>query len=91
MIRPHTGLDIEQVFAAGGLISTRLGRVAQFEERPQQVQMACAVGKAFQTGRHLVVEAGTGVGKSFAYLVPAIELTRQDYGQIHQGICSEQR
>ena len=77
MIKANAGLDIEKVFAAGGLISTRLGRVAQFEERPQQVQMACAVGKAFQAGRHLVVEAGTGVGKSFAYLVPAIELARQ--------------
>ena len=80
MIESNTGLDIEQVFAAGGLISTRLGRVAQFEQRPQQVQMACAVGKAFQTGRHLVVEAGTGVGKSFAYLVPAIELVRRREG-----------
>ena len=74
MIKPNTGLDIEEVFGAGGLISKAF---AGFEERPQQVQMACAVGKAFQAGRHLVVEAGTGVGKSFAYLVPAIEQARQ--------------
>ena len=75
MIKPNRGLDVEQVFAAGGLISKAF---AGFEERPQQVQMACAVGKAFQTGRHLVVEAGTGVGKSFAYLVPAIEQVRHN-------------
>ena len=74
MIKRNTGVDIEQVFGAGGLISKVF---AGFEERPQQVQMACAVGKALQTGRHLVVEAGTGVGKSFAYLVPAIEQARQ--------------
>lgn len=44
-----------------------------FELRPQQIAMAEAVSDAFQAGEHLVVEAGTGVGKSFAYLVPAIE------------------
>src|SRR5215212_2480423 len=35
--------------------------------------MAAAVERAFADGRHLLVEAGTGVGKSFAYLLPAIE------------------
>jgi ATP-dependent DNA helicase DinG len=44
-----------------------------FEARPQQIQMACAIQKAFADGRHLAVEAGTGVGKSFAYLVPVIQ------------------
>jgi len=73
MIKVNAGLDVEQVLGAGGLISKAF---AGFEERPQQVQMACAVGKAFQTGRHLVVEAGTGVGKSFAYLIPAIVQVR---------------
>lgn len=41
-------------------------------ERPGQVQMAEAVGRAFETGEHLAVQAGTGTGKSLAYLVPAI-------------------
>ncbi|OBI44476.1 ATP-dependent DNA helicase [Mycobacterium sp. E796] len=41
-------------------------------ERPGQVEMAGAVERAFQTGEHLVVQAGTGTGKSLAYLVPAI-------------------
>ncbi len=44
-----------------------------FEARPQQVQMAGAIQRAFAQGRHLAVEAGTGVGKSFAYLVPVIQ------------------
>ncbi|MCC7139339.1 MAG: helicase [Planctomycetes bacterium] len=43
-----------------------------FEDRPQQLRMARAVGAALEGGRHLLVEAGTGVGKSFAYLVPAL-------------------
>jgi len=53
------------------------GRVAQhlpgFEARPQQSEMAAAVAAAFAGPRHLAVEAGTGVGKTFAYLLPAIE------------------
>ncbi len=41
-------------------------------ERPGQVKMAEAVGRAIRTGEHLAVQAGTGTGKSLAYLVPAI-------------------
>ncbi|RIK67594.1 MAG: helicase [Planctomycetota bacterium] len=44
-----------------------------FEHRPQQAAMAEAVADALKNHRHLLVEAGTGVGKSFAYLLPAIE------------------
>jgi ATP-dependent DNA helicase DinG len=40
-------------------------------ERPGQVTMALAVGRAIDTGEHLAVQAGTGTGKSLAYLVPA--------------------
>src|ERR1700758_5141558 len=42
------------------------------EDRPGQVEMAEAVAAAIRTNRHLVVQAGTGTGKSLAYLVPAI-------------------
>jgi ATP-dependent DNA helicase DinG len=42
------------------------------EARHGQVQMAEAVGSAIATGKHLIVEAGTGTGKSLGYLVPAI-------------------
>ena len=47
-------------------------RLPGFELRPQQQEMAAAVEAAFAAGEHLIAEAGTGVGKSFAYLVPAI-------------------
>lgn len=46
--------------------------LSTYEARDEQLTMAEAVEKAQRGGRHLVVEAGTGVGKSFAYLVPAI-------------------
>jgi ATP-dependent DNA helicase DinG len=74
MIKPYTSLDIQEVFAPGGFISRSL---TGFEVRPQQVEMAGAVQRALLDGRHLVVEAGTGVGKSFAYLVPIIETVRR--------------
>ncbi len=41
-------------------------------ERPGQVEMADAVARSFQSGEHLVVQAGTGTGKSLAYLIPAV-------------------
>jgi len=50
-------------------------RMPHYEHRAQQLAMAEAVDEAIRGGRHLVVEAGTGVGKSFAYLVPAILAT----------------
>ncbi len=45
---------------------------AGYEPRAEQVQMACAVQEALNESKHLLVEAGTGVGKSFAYLLPAL-------------------
>ena len=49
-----------------------LAKAKNFEFRPEQQQMATAVARALEEERHLVVEAGTGVGKSLAYLVPAV-------------------
>ena len=64
----------------------RNGRVAKrlpgYEVRPQQLDMARAVAHAFQNGVHLLVEAGTGVGKSFAYLIPAIERVMSQGGRL---------
>jgi ATP-dependent DNA helicase DinG len=74
MIKANTSLDIEQVLSADGLIARSF---SGYEFRPQQVQMACAIKDAFVDRRHLVTEAGTGVGKSFAYLTPAIELVHR--------------
>ncbi len=60
---------VESILAPDGLVAKHL---PGYEHRPQQLEMAAAVDAAFRGNRHLVVEAGTGVGKSFAYLVPAI-------------------
>lgn len=76
--KTHTSLDIKKVLAEDGLISQAL---TNYEERPQQIKKACAVQQAFVKDRHLAIEAGTGVGKSFAYLVPAIDLTCSGMGK----------
>src|SRR3974390_993355 len=60
--------QVERIFSPTGVLS----RSRNFEFRPQQQQMAVAVARALQNREHLAVEAGTGVGKSLAYLVPAI-------------------
>lgn len=62
-------LSSHDILGPGQRIAARLER---YEHRSQQLEMADAVAAAIAAGRHLVVEAGTGVGKSFGYLVPAI-------------------
>jgi|CZKQ01.1.fsa_nt_gi ATP-dependent DNA helicase DinG len=59
---------VGSIFSKDGLLS----KAKNFEFRPEQREMAVAVAKTLEEERHLVVEAGTGVGKSLAYLVPAI-------------------
>jgi len=63
-------VNAAEVLGPGGPIARKL---SGYEHRPQQLAMAQAVEEALTAGRHLVVEAGTGVGKSFAYLLPAID------------------
>ncbi|MCR4289217.1 MAG: DEAD/DEAH box helicase [Candidatus Scalindua sp.] len=65
---PETML-IEDVLGKNGVIANKLG---SYELRPQQMEMALAIGKAIEENKHLIVEAGTGVGKSMAYLIPFI-------------------
>lgn len=65
--------NIPDVFSEHGLFSERF---PNFEFRSGQMDMAAQITEAFQKEEHLVVEAGTGVGKSFAYLVPAMEFSR---------------
>jgi ATP-dependent DNA helicase DinG len=62
-------MSIDAILGPGGVIARRL---TDYEPRPQQLEMAHAVADAITARRPLMVEAGTGVGKSFAYLVPAI-------------------
>jgi ATP-dependent DNA helicase DinG len=70
--------DPHQILGPDGPVARRLGRT--FERRPQQTQMIEATRQAMGQGEKLLVEAGTGVGKSFAYLLPAIEQIVNSHG-----------
>ena len=64
-------LDVESAtmhLRKGGTLGTMPG----YEERPGQIDMSGAIARAFNEREHLMIEAGTGVGKSLAYLVPSI-------------------
>src|SRR5205085_1640452 len=63
-------MSITAILGPGGAIARGL---PNYEVRPQQLAMAEAVARAIAERRHLMVEAATGVGKSFAYLVPAVQ------------------
>lgn len=60
--------DVRHIMGPQGPLSKLNG----YEERPEQETMSARVADAFNSGKHLMIEAGTGVGKSLAYLVPAI-------------------
>ena len=61
--------QVRDAFAPDGVLSRAAD---QFRERPGQTDMALAVARTIESGGRLVVEAGTGVGKTFSYLVPAL-------------------
>lgn len=63
--------NLQEILGPDGLIAKQL---TDYELRPQQLEMAEAVANALSDNEHLIVEAGTGVGKTFAYLLPAIDL-----------------
>lgn len=71
MPRPEIRASVDHFFDADGPLS--LDPAFGYEPRPQQAEMAGLVAHALEEGHHLAVEAGTGVGKSLAYLVPAIQ------------------
>lgn len=66
---PRIADETEAILGPGGPVARALDR---YEERPAQVAMARAVAAAIEEGRVLLAEAGTGTGKSLAYLVPAL-------------------
>ena len=68
-------LTPREILGPHGRIAKRL---TNYELRPQQLEMADAVAAALRDKKHLIVEAGTGVGKSFGYLVPAILAVTSD-------------
>jgi ATP-dependent DNA helicase DinG len=61
---------LDRIFGPAGLFD---GHFDRYEHRPGQIRMAEAVSRTFRDKKHLIVEAGTGTGKTLAYLVPAIE------------------
>ena len=70
-MKSSKSVTLREIFSPGGLISQHL---EGYELRQEQLQMAHEVARAMIDAEHLIVEAGTGVGKSFAYLIPAISL-----------------
>ena len=70
-------LNTDDILGEQGRLAKRLGH---YEVRTQQLEMAHQVEQALNGRRHLMVEAGTGTGKSFAYLVPAILFATADQG-----------
>ena len=67
-------MRMEEVFAPGGLLSA----ANNYEFRPQQLLMAQRVATTINRGGHLVAEAGTGTGKSLAYLVPSVLAAKEE-------------
>lgn len=76
--------EIELRYAPGGLVNDMY---ASYEPRAEQIVMASEVRDAFATSTHRVIEAGTGVGKSIAYLVPAAEAAKRN--RITVGIATK--
>ena len=75
-------VDVEELAAMlqpGGVFADLF---PTYEHRPQQVQMLQVVAEAFNIGHHLMVEAGTGTGKSVAYLLPAIAYAAQNNDRV---------
>jgi len=60
---------IENILGKNGIIANKLD---SYELRPQQMDMALTIEKSIEENKHLIIEAGTGVGKSMAYLIPFI-------------------
>ena len=80
-LRPKEGIEPLDTDAIAALLENDGAfdkTFPHFEHRPQQVKMLRAVSEAFNEGQHLMVEAATGVGKSMAYLLPAIHWAAQN-------------
>jgi ATP-dependent DNA helicase DinG len=76
---PQDGLSAEHLLGPQGLIARQWPK---FESRPQQLAMALRAQEAMRGGFHLAAEAGTGVGKSFAYLAGAIDQAIRQNGKV---------
>jgi len=72
----YPAMTVGEILGSEGLVAQAMG--ASYEHRPQQVLMGEAVWKALGSRTHLIVEAGTGVGKSLAYLAPLVLWAREE-------------
>ena len=70
----YATMNAVKIFGPSGTVAQAMHEA--YEQRPQQLLMAQAVETALASKTHLIVEAGTGVGKSLAYLVPLVQWTR---------------
>src|SRR5215210_5231625 len=70
---------MHEIFGPSGLIANAH---PEYEHRPGQIEMARAVMRAFEDRKHLIVEAGTGTGKTLAYLVPAVAAALGGRGRV---------
>ncbi len=77
--KPIDSAEVAAVFEPAGELNRHFDG---YEHRPQQVSMATAVAEAFNQQQHLLVEAGTGTGKSIAYLVPAFYWADQNQQRV---------
>src|SRR4030095_16360539 len=65
---------MNEFFGPGGVLQQKLG---DYEFRPSQIRMAEAVSEALDGQNHVIIEAGTGTGKTLAYLLPALVYGRR--------------
>ena len=81
---PAAGFSLHQFFAPGGVLSKTH---PAYEFRRGQLQMAQSVEEAIAEMRHLIVEAGTGTGKTLAYLLPVLRSGKRSAKACSAGSC----
>jgi DNA polymerase-3 subunit epsilon/ATP-dependent DNA helicase DinG len=79
LVKPLNVSALTTMLAPGGQIASQF---PAYEHRPQQVHMLTAVARAFNEGQQLLVEAGTGTGKSLAYLLPAMYFALNNHERV---------
>jgi len=75
-------IDLEKIAGLLGTDGVIAEKLPDYEDRPEQLRMAFVVADAFNKGQIAVVEAGTGTGKSLAYLVPALLWARTNHERV---------
>ena len=78
-VQPAKLPSLKAFFSPGGSLAQSS---LAFEHRPGQLEMALAIEKAITDKRHLIVEAGTGTGKTLAYLLPALKFAREKHQRV---------